>query len=77
MPSQVHKFAMLEVMQDATGTSRRRQRPPPCGCGCYFKKLHREFPLGQWANDLSCLCGVAALIPNLVQWVKDLVWPQL
>ena len=26
--------------------------------------------MAQWVNDLTCLCGSARSLPDLVQWVK-------
>ena len=43
-----------------------------------FKKAYIGVPaVGQWVNDLACLCGGAGLIPCLAQWVKDAVLLQL
>ena len=40
-------------------------------------KSFRSCTTVQWANDLDCLCGIASLIPNPAQWVKDQALLQL
>ena len=31
----------------------------------------------QWVDNLACLFGGSCSIPSLVQWVKELAFPQL
>ena len=33
--------------------------------------------MGQWVNNLACLCGGAGSLSNPSPWVKDLTLPQL
>ena len=33
--------------------------------------------MGQWVNNLACLCGGAGSVSNPSPWVKDLTLPQL